>query len=431
MKSIKFNLIAFIALSFTFSLTSCLEDDCSEQAFFVEYEPIYVQPEQFRVDVKMQSARELEKTGKIYFYNNYIFINELYEGIHVIDNSNPSSPVNTAFINIPGNLDVAVKGNYMYADSYVDLLTIDISNFDDPVITCRDEDVFTYYNYHQEFGYFVYNKPTERQVAVDCSDPNFGERFFMQGNAPFLALTDFNNSGAPIVDASGEVLSSDTGVGGSLARFSIVNNFLYAINQTSLTAFNIETAEKPQKSETTYVSWNIETLFNYKEYLFIGASNGMYIYDMVDPNAPKYVSEFRHANACDPVFVKDDIAYVTLRNGNICQNFINQLDVLDVSNIEDPQLIASFDMDNPHGLSVRDNNLYLCEGKHGLKVFNIDNLEKINDNRIEHVKDINATDVISLNSNHLLLIGDGGLYQFNSEKPSDLKQLSYLSVKKQ
>ena len=71
---------------------------------------------------------EIDTTGKIYVKDNYIYINELYDGIHVINDTNPSSPQRIAFIPIPGDVDIAIKDTTLYADSYVDLVTIDISN---------------------------------------------------------------------------------------------------------------------------------------------------------------------------------------------------------------------------------------------------------------------------------------------------------------
>ena len=73
------------------------------------------------------SQREMIKTGKIYIKGDYIFINEKKEGIHVIDNSDPSNPRNISFIAIPGNLDIAVMGNILYGDSYTDLVAVDIT----------------------------------------------------------------------------------------------------------------------------------------------------------------------------------------------------------------------------------------------------------------------------------------------------------------
>lgn len=422
-------LLAFKRVAFLFilaiSITSCLEDECDETRVFLEFEAVYAQPEDFRIDINTVDAREMQDIGKMYFYNEKIFINERYEGIHIIDNSDPANPINEGFIDIPGNLDIAVKDNYLYADNYVDLLTLDISNLNNPQLLYRDEEVFTVYTYHEEFGYYIYNKPTERKVQVDCSDPNFGsDNIFRNGN--ILFAEDALTNGVPGIGNSGNV-----GVGGSFARFTISQDHIYVLNTRELVAYNIDDPTKPINTQTTTVSWgNIETLFPYQHYLFIGANNGMYIYDASEPASPFYVSEFRHARACDPVFVKNDIAYVTLRDGTACESFTNQLEILDISNISDPTLIASFDMDNPHGLSVSEDYLYLCEGAHGMKVFETDNLTDLADHKVEHIKNLHAYDVIALSDSHLLLVGDDGLYQYNTSDPENLKEISFLSVTK-
>ena len=417
--------LSFLGLIAVFIFSSCLKDECDETQVFLEYTPIYVQPDQFRVPVVTESSREMIETGKIYYYNDMIFINEKYEGVHIIDNSDPANPVNTAFMKIPGNVDLAIQGNLMYADSYVDLLTIDITDMNNPEVLCRDEEVFKIYEYHQNLGYFVYSKATERKMEIDCSDPNFGDQNFWRGGGIFV-LEDANTG----IPASGGTVAP-TGVGGSFARFAIRFGHLYVLNNNELVAYSLSSPEKPVKTETTYVTWgNIETLFSYKDYLFIGSSNGMYIYDASNPSTPVYVSEFRHATACDPVYVKDDIAYVTLRNGTRCESFTNQLDVIDVSNVYNPTLIATYEMDNPHGLSVSDDHLYLCEGDFGLKVFETKDLNKIDQNRIEHLKNIHAFDAIALGQDHLLVIGSDGLYQYDSSDPSDLEEISFISVSK-
>lgn len=415
-----------ILATFALAFTSCLKDECSEIRTFVELTPVFMHGAQFRVDPVFEQSREFNNPGKIYYYGNHVFINEKFEGIHIIDNSNPEAPSNVGFIAIPGNLDIAIRNNILYADNYTDLIAVDINQISQPQLICRTNEVFLNYWQDPQRGYLVRYDASERSTQLECSDPNFGDDFFERNGGIFL-LDDLAVDGSFPTNENGNVDVNQSGTGGSLASFTIAHEHLYVINTNELTAFDLGGA-CPERLQTNYVAWNIETLFPYKQYLFIGASNGMYIYDASEPSAPAYVSEFRHANACDPVFVKDDIAYITLRNGTVCQNFINQLDVVDVSDIYNPTLISSYEMDHPHGLSVRDNILYLCEGDHGLKVFELDDLESISDNRIEHIKGINAIDAISLSSEHLMVIGDGGLYQYNSTKPSDLEELSYYSV---
>jgi len=434
--SLNINNLPFYALLLLLGLTvtGCLEDSCEETRNFIEFEAIFVHPDDFRIPVEFIASRELENPGKIYYYEDHIMINELYEGIHIYDNTDPRNPSYKGFLSIPGNVDVAIRDDLMYADSYVDLLTIDYSNLTRPTILCRDEEVFDNYNWLGDQGYYIGTRGIGRSVEMDCSEPNRGSEFFFRNGGVFIDQDAWSNAGGGFPTTGGPeggggttTANNITGAGGSFARFSVIDDRLYVINNSELIAYDLGMPAKPIAISSTYVNWNIETIIPYKNYLFIGGNAGMYIYDRTNPDEPVEVSRFEHANACDPVFVKDDIAYVTLRSGTLCQGFTNQLDVIDVSDIESPRLIKSFEMDNPHGLSIRDNNLYLCEGIHGLKVFEIDDLESISDNRIEHVRDVHAYDAISLNADHLLIIGEGGLFQYDSSNPSDLKQMSFVS----
>ena len=73
--------------------------------------PVYMSYKELRSSVKSMPVTEtkITKPGKIYYWNNYLFVNEYSKGIHVIDNTNPSNPVFKTFINIPGNVDMSIK----------------------------------------------------------------------------------------------------------------------------------------------------------------------------------------------------------------------------------------------------------------------------------------------------------------------------------
>jgi hypothetical protein len=80
--------------------------------------------------------------GKIYAFGNYVFQNDLYTGIHIIDNSNHDAPVKVGFLNLPLNTEMAIKGNYLYANNYVDLVVFDITFPDNPQFVTRVPNVF-------------------------------------------------------------------------------------------------------------------------------------------------------------------------------------------------------------------------------------------------------------------------------------------------
>ena len=85
-----------------------MKDKCTRSYTF--YEPVYKTIAEVRANIKSNSPRPVERPGKLFIRGNYIFLNEIDRGIHIIDNTNPSAPKNIAFVDIPGNLDIAVKG---------------------------------------------------------------------------------------------------------------------------------------------------------------------------------------------------------------------------------------------------------------------------------------------------------------------------------
>ena len=90
--------------------------------------PIYALKSSVLANINGSAYQSFDSVGKFYIAGKTIFLSEVDKGIHIIDNSDPTHPVQTAFLNIPGNEDIAVKGNTLYADMYSDLLAIDISN---------------------------------------------------------------------------------------------------------------------------------------------------------------------------------------------------------------------------------------------------------------------------------------------------------------
>lgn len=408
------------------SFSGCLKDDCQATRTFYIWEPVYVKPEAFRTELAAVGVRPLKNPGKIYYYENYILINELREGVHIFDNKDPKHPTAVAFLPIPGNVDMAIRDNILYADSYVDLLAIDISTPNAPALKSRAENVFQLYGFDERLGYIVHYVETEQTTDIDCSNPNFGNPIWLFDSFGRVAA---ESNASP--NNSTSAAASSSGVAGSLARFGISSGYLYAIDQSNLKIFDIAVADRPKMANDVYVGWGIETLFPYKEYLFIGANDGMYIFNNTTPTKPWHVSKFEHARACDPVFVDENTAYVTLRDGTECQDFGNQLDVVDISDLFGPKLLASYDLHHPFGLSKAGNFLYICEDDQGLKVFDASEWSKIGERLVEQVKGFTTYDVIILESQNLaMVVGKDGFYQFDIQNPKDLKQISHIPVEK-
>ena len=391
----------FLSLIFIGAL-SCDKNDDADYEFVQVATPQLMSKTAFRSSVNVITPKTIEEPGKIYVYQDYIFVDDVDSGIHIIDNSDPKSPKAIKFIQIPGNEDISVKDNFLYADSATDLVVFDISDINNVSIIERLEDVFNVYNYDipleaetVDYGKFDFDEDiivgwtltTERRKKVD--------------NTIDIALDD-----GVVLNAGAE---STTGTGGSLARFQIVDNYLYTVGNYEMAIFNIQNLAERVLSNTQYAGWNIETMFQAEGYLYLGSTNGMYIYNLVNPSSPEFVSDFTHWEGCDPVVVDGDYAYLTLRGGNLCGQLESVLEVIDISDKTNPTLAARYELENPYGLGIKDNMLYVCDGTAGLKLFERETSADLK--LVNSLKDIQAKDVIPLEKS-LIMIGGNTLYQY-------------------
>lgn len=407
-------------------LSGCT-DTCKETRTYRRYSPVTFTATQLRQGIQTEAPQPLVNPGKIYAKDQFLFINELKEGIHIIDNHDPAVPKPVAFIRIPGNGDIAIRDNILYADSYMDLVAFDISNPSSIQLVKRVQGVFP--NGSFEGGWWSYD--VSNQILYDQKvsyvtetiDTNCEEN--VSPNRGWVTDVFFSAQASVSSDNSGN--STTNGVAGSMARFALYNDYLYTVNQSAMQLFNIKTPADPQIGNQVQLGWGIETIFPYKDKLFIGSQSGMHIYDNVNPEKPTLLSVFQHARVCDPVVVHDNIAYVTLRSGNQCGGFTNQLDVVDISNLLSPRLLKSYPMRNPHGLGVSYPNLFICEGAYGLKSFDMRDAMSIDKNLLQYIENLNAYDVIPLEKS-LLLIGKDGFYQFDTNNPRQMRQLSHIPI---
>jgi hypothetical protein len=401
--------------------------DKIEDSYIVN-EPQYMSYNELRSSFEVKGGQQIIQPGKLYFKDHLIFVNEYQKGIHIVDNSNPTNPEIIKFIEIPGNVDLAIAENILYADSYIDLLAIDISDLNDIKEVARIDSAFPYMVPYIEEG--IHGEVDVRKgVITGWKKVRKTEEFTnaTQWNSYPRWENDMIYSGDMALNIAGSSDKSNFGTGGSMARFTLYDHYLYAVNNYNLKLFDISTPESPEFENEVNIGWNIETIFPYNDKLFIGSQTGMYIYSLANPSSPEYVSQFQHASNCDPVVVEGDYAYVTLRAGNLCGDSESQLDVIDISDINNPSFLKSYPMVEPYGLGIDDSILFVCDGNAGLKIYNASDPLKISDNMLKAYQDINAFDVIPL-GNVLLMIGVDGLYLYSYSDPNNITELSFIPI---
>ena len=432
------------AFLFVFAMLgmSC-SDTVKDTVTYMANEPVYMSTDEFKATTKVAATHPMKNPGKICLYGDYIFINELNEGIHVIDNTDPTSPRNVAFIEIMGNIDMAAKNGILYADNLVDLLLFDITNPGTPTLKSRVEGAFEGVLPVTNNDYPIANKiDFERKVVVGWTQKMITEDIeYYYPRYVYASSADKASSWSTnAVRPGGQI----TGVNGSMSRFAIAGEYLYTIHignfsyyaqpayssyysgpMCLLKVFNIEN-EQINLVNSVSVSTAVETIFAYKDHLFLGMSNGMNIYSIENPTMPNYISATWHFWGCDPVVVSDDYAYLTVRSTNVCGQNGNLLQVIDISDIKQPQIVAQYTMKEPYGLGIDDNKLFVCDN--GLKVFDATEPTMVGNRRLFATTDFEGFDLIPSNG-LLLVIGGDGLYQY-SYSDTQLNRLSVIPVSK-
>jgi hypothetical protein len=423
MKKIQSLFILMLTVS-TVLLPSC-KDTFTETRTYMAYVPDYMSYEKLRISVEASAPSAIETMGKIYIKDQYLFVNEKYEGIHVFDNSDPSNPVNLSFIKIPGNVDIAIKGNFLYADSYIDLVVLDIADITHAEEAYRLEDVFPYTIPDVDGNYPIAPIDQEKGVITGWSLEEYTEEYggditpppvyyFDRGSDVWLSYSDSEGGG---------YISQTVGVGGSLARCIIAGNTLYVLNQWQMQLVDLSIPDKPVAGSSFNLTWMAETVFIDSTFLYIGTQTGMLLYDIKQPTWPVYLSAYNHFQSCDPVVVDQGIAYVTMRSGNNCGGWQNQMDVLNVSDPKNPVLIKSYPMAEPYGLGIDHKTLFVCDGSAGLKIYDVSNPLTIDDHLIKIYPGIQARDVIPLNG-ILIMITTTGIIQYDYSNLNDIVEIS-------
>ncbi|MFT3826506.1 MAG: hypothetical protein QM731_21475 [Chitinophagaceae bacterium] len=167
--------------------------------------------------------------------------------------------------------------------------------------------------------------------------------------------------------------AGNTGTGGSMARFTIVGNYLYTVDNTTLKVFSITDPVNPILKKSVTVGFAIETIYPLADKLFLGSSTAVYIFSIADPEQPQQLSTAitpEVLRRCDPVVAKDTVAYATLRTNGPCGGTQSVLATYNIKDITKPVSVNVNMVQEPYGLGYADSALYVCQ-KSGLAIYNI------------------------------------------------------------
>ena len=138
-KSIFLPLVILCALAL---LTTSCEKEAAPLYSGPGKKPVYATVAETR-NIQNKGEQPVEATGGIFLLDTLFFLAEQRKGIHVYNVANPEIPVYLTFFSIPAMGDFTISGNRLYADSWRDLITLDISDIYAIREIDRVENVFT------------------------------------------------------------------------------------------------------------------------------------------------------------------------------------------------------------------------------------------------------------------------------------------------
>lgn len=229
----------------------------------------------------------------------------------------------------------------------------------------------------------------------------------------------------------GEVLS------GSYANMLTLGDFLYVLGNGQLKTLSLSNPAMPELIDAKVVNFTVESLFISGENIFVGSQEGMYIYTIGADGIPQFRSETSYDDfellSCffDPVAANEDYAYVTLDNDSSVETCFrpaldDQMRIFDLSDLENPILVNTLFMNNPKGIALDGDHLFVCEKVNGLTAFELSN--PIQPVEIYKSEDFSAYDLIPANG-LLMVVGQDTLHQFNYTDINNIFKIGEYSLR--
>lgn len=408
---------------FAIILTSCNKELGTTDITYTRSTAIYGDFNEIRSTPLIGSVQSIDNPGKIYVSDAYLLIGEEEKGIHILDNSNPENPTHIGFVNVPGNKEFFVENGYIYAESYYDMLKIDINDIRNPKLINRVENYLNS-DYLGDGSNAVIGFKSEK-VTEALSDER--QDIWDQIYAHDEVLYDYRRAVIPHSAVPASFAGSSSNAIGSVNRITRTKGHVYAVSHERMAVFTDD--DELVNLGVLHYGSRMETVYPNGDALFIGGATSVDIINITDPANPLFFGSFWHETSCDPVYPHDDVAYVTLRTGDdeVCPGDVNSLITLNISNLSNPFPVSEYEMESPYGVMVIGERLYVGEGDHGLKIFDIS--DRFSPELIKYDDALPAYDIIRHPSRTdvILIAGPDGFGQYDVSDDHEFSILSWIS----
>ena len=393
------------------SFSSCDKDVNTATVTYQEATPIYGDLEAVRNLPLNTVIRPVTNPGKVFVGTDFILLGEEEKGIHIINNADINNPQFINFIEIPGNREFFVKGNFLYAESYYDVIKVDLSNLSDVQLLARANNLFQETIFDDKGESLLGFSFKEVSKKTDADSDLYNEIIESQ-----YVYYDFAHNIIPKSAVPSSFAGNSNAQSGTVNRITHAQDHVYVIGLSSMAIIDDSNGAFEATGSTNHLNLPeaMETIFPYEDKLFVGSRTSMNIYDAEQPAYPTDLYQFDHATSCDPVLPINDVAYITLRTADFsdCPGNTNALVVLDIENLDHPEEVKQLDMASPYGMTVVGDKLFVGEGDNGLSIFDVTDPQ--NPEVIKKDAAVKAFDIIAhpANASIILIAGPNGLSQY-------------------
>lgn len=252
-----------------------------------------------------------------------------------------------------------------------------------------------------------------------------------------IAIVFTVNSCSQDAALSEGIASNSEVLSGSYANMLTLGNFLYVLGNGQLKTLSLSDPANPELLDEQDINFGVESLFITGQNLFVGSQEGMFIYTIGEDGIPAFRSETNYDNfdafSCflDPVTANEDYAYVTLDNDSSVETcwrpaLDDQMRIFDLEDLENPVLVNTIFMNNPKGIALDGEYLFVCEKVNGLSAFELTN--PIEPELIYKSEDFSAFDLIPAGG-LLMVVGQDTIHQFDYTDIDNISKIGEYSLR--
>jgi hypothetical protein len=272
--------------------------------------------------------------------NNYAYVAYAYDGIQILDVSEPNEVVKIGHYNDGGKaVGIFVSENYIYiADYYSGLEIIDFSNLLAP------HKVGQYYD-----GGAVYDVEINRNYA------------YIADGIEGLEIIDITDPKKPI--EIGQYTNDNI-----TKTVAINGKYAYLGDGKGITILDVSNPNSPinvgQYNKSCYINDIVIT----GDYAYcVSELEGFEIFDISNPRKPIKVGQYNCGEIPLNVVVSEKFAYVTYGSSGFR--------IIDIKNLLEPKAVGHFDDGDGYteALIVREDFAYIADGNNGLEIIALSN----------------------------------------------------------